>query len=207
MVSVKLISAMPRAAGPELLDEREVREGEGRQAPRESGRPARRRGPASPNRLMPAIPAATAISGAGDRGRKCSSADQQERSWRPRRPGSAATCRECLERWPADCGRSVPLGKWMPSSFGTWSSTMTSAIPALKPISTGSEMKLATKPSRSSEASTQDGPHQESQRCRSSHQGRRIAVRERLGRAGPPARMARVVVVLTLSGREVPSSA
>ena len=44
------------------------------------------------------------------------------------------------------------LVMWMPSSFGTWSRTITSPIPALKPVSTGAEMKLATKPSRSSRA-------------------------------------------------------
>ena len=102
--------------------------------------------------------------------------------------------------------KKVPLGKWMPSSLGTWSSTMTSPIPALKPISTGSEMKLATKPSRSSEASRRMAPT------------RKVSVAEALIKdAGSPsgatwpswaaARMASVVVVLTLSGRDVPTTA
>ena len=45
-----------------------------------------------------------------------------------------------------------------PSSFGTWSSTITSPMPALKPVSTGAEMKLATKPSRITEASIRIAP-------------------------------------------------
>ena len=36
--------------------------------------------------------------------------------------------------------------------FGTWSTTMTSPMPALKPISTGSEIKFATNPRRSRQA-------------------------------------------------------
>ena len=94
----------------------------------------------------------------------------------------------------------------MPSSLGTWSSTMTTAIPALKPISTGSEMKLAMKPNRRSEASRRIAPT------------RKVSVAEALIKdAGSPsganwlswaaARMASVVVVLTLSGRDVPTTA
>ena len=100
----------------------------------------------------------------------------------------------------------VPLERWTPSSLGIWSSTMTSAIPALKPINTGSEMKLAMKPNRRSEASRRMAPT------------RRVSVAEALiNDAGSPAvanwpswaaaRMASVVVVLMLSGRDVPISA
>jgi len=39
---------------------------------------------------------------------------------------------------------NVPLGKWMPRIFGTWSTTITSPSPALNPASTGSEIKFAT---------------------------------------------------------------
>jgi len=51
-----------------------------------------------------------------------------------------------------------PFDKWMPSNFGIWSTTMTIPIPALNPMSTGSEMKSARKPSRSSHASTRNAP-------------------------------------------------
>ena len=94
----------------------------------------------------------------------------------------------------------------MPSSFGTWSSTMTSPIPALNPTSTGSEMKFATNPKRRTAATTRKMPTSNA------------SVAEALDRdpKSPPApacpraaavRMASVVVVLTLSGREVPTTA
>jgi hypothetical protein len=77
---------------------------------------------------------------------------------------------------------------------------MTSPIPALKPTSTGSEMKLATNPNRSSEAKTKVAPTN------------RVSVAEVLIReAGSLAtncsnsvadKIASVVVVLTLSGRD-----
>ncbi len=74
------------------------------------------------------------------------------------------------------------LSMWMPASFGTWSSTITRPMPALKPVSTGVEMKLATKPSAGSPSGTT----------------RPSCV---------PARIASVVVELTLSTREEPASA
>jgi hypothetical protein len=83
---------------------------------------------------------------------------------------------------------------------------MTSAIPALKPINTGSEIKLAMKPNRRSEASRRIAPTM------------RVSVAEALIKdAGSPAtatwpscasaRMAKVVVVLMLRGRDVPTTA
>ena len=94
----------------------------------------------------------------------------------------------------------------MPRSFGTWSRTITSPIPALKPINKGPEMKLAMKPSRRNEARARMAPT------------RSVKVAEALNSAaGLPlgttwlscaaAKMAMVVVVLTLSGREVPNTA
>jgi hypothetical protein len=95
---------------------------------------------------------------------------------------------------------------WMPSSFGNWSSTITRPIPALNPVRTGVEMKVATNPRRSTDASIRNTPT--------------IAVNVAVavislagspsGTTRPscvPARMASVVVELTLSTREVPSSA
>ena len=46
----------------------------------------------------------------------------------------------------------------MPTIFGTWSTTMTSPMPALKPTSTGSEIKFATIPRRSRPASKSAAP-------------------------------------------------
>ena len=75
-------------------------------------------------------------------------ADQhdQRRDARPR--ASAARSRERAGRRSAGRRKKPCLVMWMPSSLGSWSSTMTRPMPALKPVSTGVEMKLATKPSR-----------------------------------------------------------
>ena len=83
---------------------------------------------------------------------------------------------------------------------------MTTPIPALKPDSTGSEMKLARKPTRKMDATTSRTP---------TIKARLAAARSR--RAGSPlgttrarsvpVRIAIVVVVLTLSTRELPSTA
>ena len=98
------------------------------------------------------------------------------------------------------------LAMWIPRSFGTWSSTITKPIPALKPVSTGAEMKLATNPRRISLASNSIAP--------TSPVSVAVAVTSFAGSpsgtARPscvPARIASVVVELTLSTRDEPSSA
>ena len=148
---------------------------------------------------------ATTISGAGARGKKRSIPTNRAIMTIPRATvGSDACGMAC--RVPNRLWTKVPLGRCTPISLGTWSRTMTSAIPALKPINTGSEMKLAMKPNRRSEARSRIAPT------------RRVSVAEVfINDAGSPAettwaswaaaRMASVVVVLTLSGRDVPSSA
>jgi len=83
---------------------------------------------------------------------------------------------------------------------------MTSPIPALKPTRTGSEIKLATNPRRNPQAARRTAPV------------RSVSVADtvRIDAASPAlancptsaaTRMASVVVVLTLSRRDVPSSA
>ncbi len=47
---------------------------------------------------------------------------------------------------------------WIPRTFGTWLSTITRPMPALKPVSTGEEMSLATNPRCSSRASSSIAP-------------------------------------------------
>ena len=54
--------------------------------------------------------------------------------------------------------KNPTLVMWMPNSFGTWSSTITSPTPVLKPVSTGDEMKLETKPRRITRASSSATP-------------------------------------------------
>ncbi len=95
---------------------------------------------------------------------------------------------------------------WMPRSFGTWSITITTPMPALKPVRTGSEMKFATNPRRRMRAASRIAPVSAAS----------IAVAPAMLASGfawatsPRAaaeRIAMVVVVLTLSVREEPSSA
>ena len=95
---------------------------------------------------------------------------------------------------------------WIPRSLGTWSSTITRPIPALKPVSTGAEMKLATKPRRSSLASSSIAP--------TNAVNVAVAVTSIAGLpsgttrpSSVPVRIASVVVELTLSTRDEPSSA
>ncbi len=83
---------------------------------------------------------------------------------------------------------------------------MTSPIPALKPTSTGSEMKFATKPSRRIAATTSTAP---TSNVNVAHAAVSDAVSPP-GATSPRAAAARidsVVVVVTLSGRDVPSTA
>ena len=83
---------------------------------------------------------------------------------------------------------------------------MTIAMPALKPISTGSEMKLATKPRRSTDAAISIAP--------TSNESVAVAAASSsaspFGTMRPSAdavRIAIVVVVLTLRRRDAPRSA
>ena len=79
-------------------------------------------------------------------------------------------------------------------------------MPDLNPVSTGSEMKSATKPSRSTAAATRNAP----QTIASVALAAISAPASAPGAARPNSatvRIASVVVVLTLSARDVPSSA
>ena len=76
----------------------------------------------------------------------------------------------------------------------------------MNPISTGSEMKSATEPSRRSEASRRVAPTNNVNVTEALSRG----AGSPLGTTSPssaPTRIASVVVVLTLSAREVPSKA
>ena len=102
--------------------------------------------------------------------------------------------------------KKPPLVKCTPSSLGSWSTTMTRPMPALKPVSTGSEMNLATPPSRNSAASSRMTPAITASSAAA-------AANVASSACGPSAascdavRMAMVDVVLVLSTREVPSTA
>jgi hypothetical protein len=83
---------------------------------------------------------------------------------------------------------------------------MTSPIPALKPVSTGSEIKLATTPRRSTAASISITPTRQASVAAavSSAAGSPLGTTTA---SCAPVRIASVVVVLTLSGRELPRMA
>ena len=53
---------------------------------------------------------------------------------------------------PHSCSKKSPSSFSMPNSFGTWPMMIVRARPMMKPLSTGSEMKLARNPRRSSPA-------------------------------------------------------
>ena len=122
---------------------------------------------------------------------------------------TASVIREVSGTWPATfrTSRKNPcFAMWIPRSFGTWSSTITRPMPALKPVSTGVEMKLATNPSFRSLARTSIAP--------TSATSVAVAVTSFAGSpsgtARPscvPARIPSVVVLLTLRTRDEPSSA
>ena len=85
----------------------------------------------------------------------------------------SGTCCATLRR----SAKNPCLVMWMPRSFGTWSSTITRPMPALKPVSTGVEMKLATNPSRSSLASSSIAPTSAVSVAVAVDELRRVAVR------------------------------
>ena len=152
-----------------------------------------------------AMPPPTATSGAGE----CGHSRSMPISTANVAAATASVISEVSGTCCATLRRSTKkpcLVMWMPSSFGTWSSTITRPIPALKPVSTGVEMKLATNPRRSSRASNSIAP--------TSAVSVAVAVTSFAGSpsgtARPscvPARIASVVVELTLSTRDEPSSA
>ncbi|MNE58755.1 hypothetical protein D3C80_1538070 [compost metagenome] len=151
------------------------------------------------------MPSATAIKGAGSRGVKRFMPTSS-------RTMNTPTATVGSEAWPTlwtvatRLCRKPPLSMCVPNSLGNWSSTMTTPMPALKPTSTGSEMKLATKPRRSNPATIRIAP---TIRASVAEPASKVAASPS-GLIWPnaePARMARVVVVLTLSGRDVPSTA
>ena len=159
----------------------------------------------SPKNHDAAMPPPTATSGAGECG--------HSRSMPISTANVAAATASVISEVPGTCcatlrtsAKNPCLVMWIPRSFGTWSSTITRPIPALKPVSTGVEMKLATNPRRSNRASNSIAP--------TSAVSVAVAVTSFAGSPSGttrpscvPARIASVVVELTLSTRDEPSSA
>ena len=94
----------------------------------------------------------------------------------------------------------------MPSSFGIWSTTITIAMPALKPVSTGAEMKSARNPRRRAAAASRVTPTISVSADTSPTISVPLADGPALATA-PATRIASVDVVVTLKRRDVPASA
>ena len=152
MVSVKLMSAMPSAPG-------------------HSGAPEERSGSmiaGNPAGICPTMATPAACSPSSRRDRDAGGHRDQRRRRARQEPFDPHEDRDHCDAdgqrrhrgigqgppWRQSSRTNPPLRMCMPSNFGIWSTTITSPIPALNPTSTGSEMKLAMKPSRSSEART-----------------------------------------------------
>ncbi len=151
------------------------------------------------------MPSATASSGAGDFGRKRWASAITARV--PRATPSVG--QDSSGAWAtieATSRKKPSLWMWIPSSLGSWSTTMTNPTPALNPVSTGSEMKLAAKPRRRTRAAISIRPTSRlsvAAAVRGSSPGSARS-------ASPIAvahRIAIGVVVLTLSRRDVPRTA
>jgi len=83
---------------------------------------------------------------------------------------------------------------------------ITTAIAALNPTSTGSEMKLAMKPNRSTAATTSMTPTRTASAVPAATSPA-VSAPGMTSRSADPTRIAIVVVVLTLSERDVPRNA
>ncbi len=151
------------------------------------------------------MPSATASSGAGDFGRKrlakamTAKVPRATPSVAHDSSGTCATIETTSRKKPS-------LWMWMPSSLGNWSTTMTKPTPALNPVSTGSEMKLARKPSRSTRAAISIKPTS-SDSVAAAVSGASVGSARRASPMAAAHRIAIGVVVLTESRRELPSSA
>ena len=128
-----------------------------RQPLRESCRSSRRRAPARPKNHDAAMPRPTATSGAGECGQSRSMATSTT-SVATATPSVSSEVSGMCWATLSRSGKKPCLVMWVPSSLGTWSSTITRPMPALKPVSTGAEMKSATKPRRATRASSSIAP-------------------------------------------------
>lgn len=204
IVSVKLISAMPSAPGRSCsTSARSGSVSEGRPCgitpTVETPRPSR------PSSHAAAMPPPTATSGAGECGHRRSMPNSTSRvapATATVRSEASGTC--CTS---ASASRKKPcFSMCTPSSLGSWSSTITSPMPALNPASTGVEMKLATKPRRRTAATTRITPTSAA-KVASASSARAGSPSGTTSASWAPVRIAMVVVVLTLSTRERPRSA
>ncbi len=204
MLSVKLISAMPRAPGSSAwisAASGQVSAGRPRGIAPTTATPAVCR----PNSHDAPMARPTASSGAAECGFQRSSSTSSAKL----APATASVSHDIAGSscTIAIASRKKPcLSMCTPISLGTWSSTITRPMPALKPVSTGVEMKFATKPRRSSRARISSPP--------TSAPSVAVATESLPGSPSgttlpscAPTRIASVAVELTLSTRELPSSA
>jgi hypothetical protein len=93
-----------------------------------------------------------------------------------------------------------------PSTLPSWLAAMTNPMPALKPASTGDEMKSARNP-RCSRPATKRMPPTSRASSEAVAAARPVSPAVPTSTSAPAVRMEMVEVELTLSGREVPTSA
>src|SRR6516165_3759427 len=204
IVSVKLISAIPSADGQRCSNSEKsgiVNDGKPsgiRPTPCTPWAP-------SPRNAKAAIPAPTAISGAGPRGNNRSIPSNIAIVNNP----TAKVINDKFGRPSAiemTLCRKGPFEKWMPSSLGIWSITIRSPTPALNPTRTGCEMKLARNPSRRNEASSRMAPTSMVS-VTNAPTSASLSPPAAISPIWAPTNIAIVEVVLTLSTREVPAIA
>jgi hypothetical protein len=103
------------------------------------------------------MPARTATSGAGTAG-----ATRRSTSMTASDPSPTARVNQCIRpSWVTrchSCSKKFPDPFGTPSILGTWPTMMVSASPTMNPLSTGSEIRFARNPSRSTPASTASRP-------------------------------------------------
>jgi hypothetical protein len=164
MVSVKLINAMPAAAG-------HISSASAASGGVSFGKPPG----ISPTTLTPiafnpsstdaAVPAAMAMSGAGARRKYFSKTMMTAKVASATASVTGFVCGS-FSTIDAASLKKFSFAILMPRSFGSWSTTITRPMPALKPVSTGSEMKFARKTQAQHAGDQQDRAHQHRERGR-----------------------------------------
>ena len=149
-------------------------------------------------------PNATATSEPGTTGAKRRSPSTSASDTRP--ISSVVTCvSPSLPSRSQSFSKKSPSPFSTPNSFGSWPTMIVSARPTMKPLSTGSEMKLARKPSREQPGAERDEARHHRQRRRQRDERRLALGRELATAAADSAAVADIGP--TIRWRELPSSA
>ncbi len=124
IVSTKLISAMPTAAGQSVAARRTSRQGERRESRLDPADESRRRAARERRTPLPRSPPPPPPGAPAHLGRNRSRPTMSPSNAAPRASVTPEVSGTCCTR-PTRLCRNVPLATWMPSSFGIWSTTIT----------------------------------------------------------------------------------